>query len=243
MIRKRQELVEWAREEGLRKETGGSQAIHPAMGSVLWSPGQKNQCSRQQSRLQAQEVILCYLLWPPESPSSARKSYKAFELPRSWDPGWPRAGAANIWAASGHVRGFCPSCRISMCRGAQLRGPRPGLCVGGGPTPSLRIPGACSGSPRPRAENAIGAHNPSCCNPQGWRHPGLSKNCVVSGLNSYLCVCHGSRGSRGGHKNNPKCFICFCTFLLQTTWLPVPAGSGGPARAQSYGAALSALFV
>ena len=138
---------------------------------------------------------------------------------------------------------FCPSCRISMCRGAQLRGPRPGLCVGGGPTPSLRIPGACSGSPRPRAENAVGAHNPSCCNPQGWRHPGLSKNCVVSGLNSYLCVCHGSRGSRGGHKNNPKCFICFCTFLLQTTWLPVPAGSRGPARAQSYGAALSALFV
>ena len=106
MIRKRQELVEWAREEGLRKETGGSQAIHPAMGSVLWSPGQKNQCSRQQSRLQAQEVILCHLLWPPESPSSARKSYKAFELPRSWDPGWPRAGAANIWAAGGHVRGF-----------------------------------------------------------------------------------------------------------------------------------------
>lgn len=90
-------------------------------------------------------------------------------------------------------------------------------------------------------------HNASCCNPQSWRHRGLSENCVVQGLNSYLCVCHESRGSRGGcreaHKNNPKRFICFRTFLLQTTWLPVPAGSWGPARAQSYGAALSALFV
>lgn len=68
------------------------------------------------------------------------------------------AGLGLGWQISGQPAAtfgaFCPFCRISMCRGAQLRGPRPGHCVGGGPTPSLRIPGACSGSPRPRAENA-----------------------------------------------------------------------------------------
>lgn len=53
----------------------------------------------------------------------------------------------------------------------------------------------------------------------------------------------GVAGAAEAHKNNPKRFICFFTFLLQTTWLPVPAGSRGPARTRSYGAVLSALFV
>lgn len=71
----------------------------------------------------------------------------------------------------------------------------------------------------------------------------------VSCRSELILVClpreRGERGAgaAGAHKNNSEHFICFFTFWLQTTWPAVPAGSRGPARAQSYGAALSALFV
>lgn len=88
-------------------------------------------------------------------PTSARKSYKALEL-RS-GPGL-LDGLGQGWQISGQPAAafgaFCPCCRIGMCRGAQLRGQRARPRVGSGRTRSLRIPGACSGSPRPRTENA-----------------------------------------------------------------------------------------
>lgn len=126
---------------------------------------------------------------------------------------------------------FCPPCWISMCQGCPAGRQAPQPCVGGGRTRSPQIPGASSGSPWPRMENATrGPHNPSCCNPRSWRHQRLSEKCVVQGLNSYLCVCRRSGGSCGGveaHKNNQKRFICFFgCFYGPMQW----AVGGGPGR-------------
>ena len=151
------------------------------------------------------------------------------------------------WQISGQpaatFRAFCPSCRISMCQGC------PAARTAARPL-RRRWADTKLADPRrlqrkPLAEDGK-CHSGCTIRPVVIPRAGVTQACpktAVQGLNSYLCVCHGSRGSRRGHKNNPKCFICFCAFLLQTTWRPVPAGSWGPARAQSYGAALSALFV
>lgn len=116
-----------------------------------------NPRSGQPTRLQAQEVTLHHLLEPPESPSSAGKSYAVFELLGSWAPCWARAGAANIWAAGGRVQSLCPSCWICMLQGCRVARTAPQPRVGGGQTRSLRIPGASSGSPRPGRKMPPGA--------------------------------------------------------------------------------------
>lgn len=89
---------------------------------------------------------------------------------------------------------FSPPCWIGMCQRCPAARVAP-------KTMRRRWADTKAADPRrlqrkPLAEDGKchwGPHNPSCCNAQSWRHQGLSEKCVVQGLNSYLCVCHGSR--------------------------------------------------
>lgn len=77
----------------------------------------------------------------------------------------------------------------------------------------------------------LGPHNPSCCDPWGWRHWVLSQKCVVQGLNSYLCVCHGSRGSGargppGPIKTTPNISFAFLLFGYRPLGRPCQLGAG-----------------
>lgn len=112
------------------------------------------------------------------------------------------------------------------CAAARVGGGRRGVC--GSVAPPAEAPGGGRKMP-------LGPHNPSCCDPQGWRHRGLSDKCVVYGLNSHLCVCHGSRGSgaRGlprPIKTPPNVSFAFC-FLVsdhlagRASWEPGPSKS------------------
>lgn len=123
-----------------------------ALESPGWSRGCKNPCRGQRTWPQAQKSLSTV------SPTwaSARKSYKAFELCRPWAPCRAKAREANIWAAPGPCVGLSvlvldqqvpgvPSCEVR----ARSRGRWADR--------TSAAPGASSGSPWRRTQNATGA--------------------------------------------------------------------------------------
>lgn len=166
------------------------------------------------------------------APSSARKSDEAFELLRPWASCWTRAGEANIWVANGRVWGFLSSLldqhvpEVPSCEGsAQPMRRRWADTAAAGPRRLQRKPLAEDGKCH------SGPHNPSCCNPQSWRHRGLSEKCVVQGLNSYLCVCHRSRagewlGLQRPIKTTQNVSFAFLLFCCRPLGCPRQLGVG-----------------